>query len=72
MIAHIKGLIAEKLPPSSVIVDVHGVGYEIALTTFDFDSANLSLALADSSNSGFTGHGQPQQSSEPFMANNSP
>ncbi len=34
-----------------------------------FDSANLSLALADSSNSGFTGHGQPQQSSEPFMAN---
>lgn len=41
MIAHIKGLIAEKLPPSSVIVDVHGVGYEITLTTFDFDSANL-------------------------------
>ena len=40
MIAHIKGTIAEKFL-NSVIVDVHGVGYEIALTTLDFDSTNL-------------------------------
>lgn len=41
MIAHIKGTIAEKFPPSSTIVDVHGVGYEITLTTYDFDNTNL-------------------------------
>ena len=41
MIAHIKGFIAEKFPPSSTIVDVHGVGYEITLTTYDFDNTNL-------------------------------
>ena len=40
MIAHIQGKIAEKFN-SSVIVDVNGVGYEITLTTFDFDDANL-------------------------------
>lgn len=38
MIAHIKGEIAEKFD-SSVIVDVSGVGYEIALTALDFDAA---------------------------------
>lgn len=38
MIAHIKGEIAEKFD-SSVIVDVNGVGYEIALTALDFDDA---------------------------------
>lgn len=40
MIAHIKGQIAEKFN-TSVIVDVHGVGYEVALTSLDFDEANL-------------------------------
>lgn len=40
MIAHIKGTIAEKFL-NSVIVDVNGVGYEIALTALDFDAANL-------------------------------
>ena len=40
MIAHIRGKIAEKFN-SSVIVDVHGVGYEIALTALDFDDAKL-------------------------------
>lgn len=40
MIAHIKGIIAEKFN-SSVIVDVNGVGYELALTTLDYDEANL-------------------------------
>lgn len=40
MIAHIKGLIAEKFN-TSVIVDVHGVGYEVALTALDFDDVKL-------------------------------
>ena len=40
MIAHVKGTIAEKFL-NSVIVDVHGVGYEVALTALDFDSAEL-------------------------------
>lgn len=40
MIAHIKGQIAEKFN-NSVIVDVHGVGYEITLTALDYDSVKL-------------------------------
>ena len=40
MIAHIKGQIAEKFA-QSVIVDVHGVGYEIALTALDFEDAKV-------------------------------
>lgn len=37
MIAHVKGEVAEKFE-NSVIVDVNGVGYEIALTALDFDA----------------------------------
>lgn len=40
MIAHIYGTIAEKFN-TSVIVDVHGVGYEVALTALDFDEIKL-------------------------------
>ncbi len=40
MIAHIKGTVAEKFA-NSVIIDVHGVGYEITLTTLDFDALTL-------------------------------
>lgn len=40
MIAHIKGEIAEKFA-NSVIIDVHGVGYEISLTSPDYDALNL-------------------------------
>ena len=40
MIAHIKGQVAEKFL-NSVIVDVNGVGYEITLTTLDFEKVNL-------------------------------
>ncbi len=40
MIAHIKGKIVEKFN-NSVIVDVNGVGYEIALSTLDYDNMNL-------------------------------
>lgn len=40
MIAHIKGQIAEKFE-NSVIVDVHGVGYEITITVPDFEKITL-------------------------------
>ena len=40
MIAHIQGTIAEKFN-NSVIVDVHGVGYEIALSSLDFEDSKL-------------------------------
>ena len=40
MIAHIKGQVAEKFN-NSVIVDAHGVGYEVALTMLDYDDAKL-------------------------------
>lgn len=40
MIAHIKGEIAEKFA-NSVIIDVQGVGYEVGLTSPDFDALNL-------------------------------
>ncbi|MBR3256771.1 Holliday junction branch migration protein RuvA [Candidatus Saccharibacteria bacterium] len=40
MIAHIKGVLAEKFN-NSVIVDVSGVGYEITITSLDYESVNL-------------------------------
>jgi Holliday junction DNA helicase RuvA len=40
MIAHIRGELTEKFA-NSVIVDVQGVGYEISLTTQDFESLRL-------------------------------
>lgn len=40
MIAHINGKIVEKFA-NSLIVDVHGVGYEIAVPTPDFEAVNL-------------------------------
>ncbi len=40
MIAHVSGIVAEKFN-SSVIVDVHGVGYEVAVALGDFDRALL-------------------------------
>ena len=40
MIAHIRGQIVEKFN-TSVIVDVGGVGYEIALTGIDYENINL-------------------------------
>lgn len=40
MIAHLQGQIAEKFN-TSVIIDVHGVGYEVALTVPDFDTVHL-------------------------------
>jgi Holliday junction DNA helicase RuvA len=40
MIAHVSGVVAEKFI-GSVIVDVHGVGYEIQIPAGDFDSCVL-------------------------------
>lgn len=40
MIAHVSGIVAEKFA-SSVIVDVHDVGYEVQVAAGDFDRALL-------------------------------
>jgi len=40
MIAHLNGIITEKLP-ASVIIDVHGVGYEVIISTPDAERINL-------------------------------
>lgn len=40
MIAHIFGIVAEKFG-SAVIVDVHGIGYEINVAASDFDTVKL-------------------------------
>jgi Holliday junction DNA helicase RuvA len=40
MIAHVSGVVAEKFN-SSVIVDVHGVGYEVAVALGDYERALL-------------------------------
>lgn len=41
MIAHVKGIVAEKFA-GSVIVDVAGIGYEVTVPLGDFDAAMLS------------------------------
>lgn len=40
MIAHLDGVVAEKFN-TSIIVDVHGVGYEMMVSALDYDSATL-------------------------------
>lgn len=40
MIAHVSGVVAEKFG-SSVIIDVHGVGYEVAVPLGDYEKALL-------------------------------
>lgn len=40
MIAHVAGVVAEKFN-SSIIVDVHGVGYEVAVALGDYERALL-------------------------------
>ncbi len=40
MIAHIEGTVVEKFG-NTIIVDVHGVGYEITIPTPDFETVNL-------------------------------
>ncbi len=40
MIAHVKGIVTEKMI-TSVIVDVHGLGYEVSVAAGDYDTASL-------------------------------
>jgi Holliday junction DNA helicase RuvA len=58
MIAHVVGVIAEKFG-SSVIVDVHGVGYEVQLALSDFDASEI-----DSTVKYYTYHHIREQSQE--------
>ena len=41
MIAHLSGVIAEKFGAGSVVIDVHGVGYEVNVAAGDFEAVSL-------------------------------
>ncbi len=60
MIAHVSGVVAEKFN-SSLIVDVHGVGYEVAVAALDYDAALLNEPIKL-----FTYHHIREQSQELF------
>ncbi|HEU4830557.1 MAG TPA: Holliday junction branch migration protein RuvA [Candidatus Saccharimonadales bacterium] len=60
MIAHVSGTVAEKFG-SSIIVDVHGVGYEVQLAAGDFDAT-----LIDTDAKFYTYHHIREQSQELF------
>ena len=60
MIAHVFGVVVEKFG-TSVIVDVHGVGYEVQLAAGDFDDT-----LIDSTVKFYTYHHVREQSQELF------
>jgi len=60
MIAHVSGVIVEKFG-SSVIVDVHGIGYEIQVASGDFEASEL-----ESSAKFYTFHHIREQSQDLF------
>ena len=60
MIAHVSGVVVEKFG-SSVIVDVHGIGYEVQLATGDYDNTTV-----ESSAKFYTYHHIREQSQELF------
>lgn len=60
MIAHVSGVVAEKFN-SSLIVDVHGVGYEVAVAATDYEAALLNEPIKL-----FTHHHIREQSQELF------
>lgn len=60
MIAHVSGIVAEKFN-SSVIVDVNGVGYEIAVALGDYEHALLNESVKF-----YTHHHIREQSQELF------
>jgi len=60
MISHVSGVVVEKFN-SSVIVDVHGVGYEVQLATSDYDDTVL-----ESNAKFYTHHHIREQSQELF------
>lgn len=41
MIAHLSGTIAEKFGAGSIVIDVHGVGYEVSVAAGDFEAVAL-------------------------------
>ena len=41
MIAHLSGTIAEKFGAGSIVIDVHGVGYEVSVSASDFEAVAL-------------------------------
>ena len=41
MIAHLSGTIAEKFGAGSIVLDVHGVGYEVSVAAGDFEAVSL-------------------------------
>ncbi len=60
MIAHVEGTVVEKFA-SSLIVDVHGVGYEVQVSLGDFEAAQL-----DTKTKFYTYHHVREQSEELF------
>jgi Holliday junction DNA helicase RuvA len=60
MIAHVSGVVAEKFN-SSVIVDVHGVGYEVSVALGDYEKALLNEPVKF-----YTHHHIREQSQELF------
>ena len=42
MIAHLSGKIAEKFGAGSIVIDVHGVGYEVSVSAGDFEAVTPS------------------------------
>lgn len=60
MIAHVQGTVAEKFN-SSIIVDVHGVGYEISVASGDYDRTLLNEQVKF-----YTHHHIREQSQELF------
>ncbi len=60
MISHVSGVVVEKFG-SSVIVDVHGIGYEVQLATGDFDNTEI-----ESSSKFYTYHHIREQAQELF------
>lgn len=60
MIAHVAGIVAEKFN-GSIIVDVHGVGYEVNVAAGDYDAALLNESVKF-----YTYHHIREQSQELF------
>lgn len=60
MIAHVSGIVAEKFN-SSIIVDVHGIGYEVSVALGDYEQALLNEPIKF-----YTYHHIREQSQELF------
>ena len=60
MIAHVFGKVAEKFN-GSLVIDVHGVGYEVSVVTNDFDAVILDQEVKF-----YTYHHVREQSEELF------